>query len=417
MANDASNQGDDGASPVDGSLPAHAPPPAGGQGLIGVDGGSVTTSDGLVTIDVPAGALAGDTTLTIAPVQNAPPGFAGTVYEIGPTGTQFSSPAKLTFKYDPAALSGMDPNDLQVVTESGGAWTMVGVSSTDQSTNTVSALTLHLSQYSVAFPACGSVGGYTLGVACDRPFQCTSAVSGFNACIIPCVDDDDCEHPFLCARTSPGAPVGRCINPPCGSCRQGAACNRVRACGWICGAPNQTCPLGQNCLWGGCFFHFCLSATDCGGTSSNPVFCPRNAPICFQNQGSTPAPMASSPTDGGQSQPTEYPSIYLSQSRTITVSPVGSGYSYTVAVPPQGATRYDATLTLTPTVSGKKYRARLSTTCSQVTQQPDEVSSLGFANGDISFSWSAQLSTQFVQIATDETAPFEMTVTMTGALQ
>jgi hypothetical protein len=125
----------------------------------------------------------------------------------------------------------------------------------------------------------------------------------------------------------------------------------------------------------------------------------------MENQGAT--------NQGG----TQYPSIYLGQTQTASIHAVNSGYSYTLAVPPQGATRYDATLTLTPSVPGKTFRARLATTCSQVTMQPDEVSNTSFPGGAITFSWSAQYSTQFAQITTDETTPFDLNIDMTGALQ
>ncbi len=112
-----------------------------------------------------------------------------------------------------------------------------------------------------------------------------------------------------------------------------------------------------------------------------------------------------------------YPELHLGDQRQIALTPSSEGYSYTFKIPPQGATRYDATLTLVPIESGHKFRARLATTCSQETEQPDEVSSAEFSTGDVVFRWSAESSTQFAQIASDEEQPFDLKVTLEGALR
>src|SRR5262245_59600406 len=70
-----------------------------GQGTVGPSGGQVATSDGVLTVNVPAGALAGDTNITIIEIASPAAGAVGKTYEIGPSGTQFSAPVTLTFKY------------------------------------------------------------------------------------------------------------------------------------------------------------------------------------------------------------------------------------------------------------------------------------------------------------------------------
>jgi len=71
--------------------------------LIPASGGSMTSADGAVRIDVPAGALAVDTTLTIQPITNEAPGGTGTAYRLGPDGQTFATPVTLTFATDDAS--------------------------------------------------------------------------------------------------------------------------------------------------------------------------------------------------------------------------------------------------------------------------------------------------------------------------
>ena len=64
------------------------------------DGGSVTSSDGKMTLTIPAGALDEDTEITITPVETD----AGTVYEFQPDGLVFNEPATATYKMDAAEM-------------------------------------------------------------------------------------------------------------------------------------------------------------------------------------------------------------------------------------------------------------------------------------------------------------------------
>jgi hypothetical protein len=113
----------------------------------------------------------------------------------------------------------------------------------------------------------------------------------------------------------------------------------------------------------------------------------------------------------------DYPELNLGEQRALALGPAATSYSYTFKIPPQGASRYDATLTLAPADPGRKFRARLATNCSQIAKQPDEVSSSSSSAGTIVFHWSAFTSTQYAQIASDEGEPFELKAVLEGALQ
>src|SRR5438552_4693684 len=67
--------------------------------MVGPSGGALTSSDGQLAVDIPAGALTGAVTITTEPAAAPAAGAVGTVYEIGPTGTQFAMPVTLTLHY------------------------------------------------------------------------------------------------------------------------------------------------------------------------------------------------------------------------------------------------------------------------------------------------------------------------------
>lgn len=66
---------------------------------IGPSGGTVTSADGTLSISIPAGALSGDTAISVQPITNYGPGGLGTAYRLGPSGMRFSVPVTLQFTY------------------------------------------------------------------------------------------------------------------------------------------------------------------------------------------------------------------------------------------------------------------------------------------------------------------------------
>ena len=92
----------------------------------------------------PPGALSSVVNISVTEARSAPTGALGTVYEIGPTGTQFGQPVTLTLQYDHDAPSG----GLAVGTVVDGVWIELA-STQDPSTKTVSAVISHLSLYGI----------------------------------------------------------------------------------------------------------------------------------------------------------------------------------------------------------------------------------------------------------------------------
>jgi len=87
---------------------------------IGKDGGSISLGD--VNIEIPSGALEETKNISIKKFEpaKAPLGvmegfkFLGDVYFFGPEGLKFKVPVTITFKYDPAKLTGLDEDTLAI---------------------------------------------------------------------------------------------------------------------------------------------------------------------------------------------------------------------------------------------------------------------------------------------------------------
>jgi hypothetical protein len=130
-----------------------------GQGTVGSAGGQVSTSDGALTVTIPAGALPTDTPITITEIQSPAPGAIGKTYDIGPTGTQFATPVTLTFKYGGDDLMGNDPSSLEVATIVGSDWVGLMAGAVDTTAQSASGQTTHLSPYGIHAKSNGNGNG------------------------------------------------------------------------------------------------------------------------------------------------------------------------------------------------------------------------------------------------------------------
>jgi hypothetical protein len=118
-------------------------------------GSTVVTEDGDVRLEIPPGALPGvnPVQISVAPPIDAPPDrflIPGTAVELGPDGSQFATPVKLTVAYDPSLIpSGRPEESLRLYLKTGQSWELVVGSTVDPITNTVSGQLSHFSTYSV----------------------------------------------------------------------------------------------------------------------------------------------------------------------------------------------------------------------------------------------------------------------------
>jgi hypothetical protein len=113
---------------------------------IGPAGGSVSSPDGVLSVSIPAGALAKDTTISVQAITNNAPGGLGNGYRLGPNGMQFSTPVTLQFKYPGDSVQ--VPELLRVAfQDTDHIWYALPDYSVDSTTGTVSANVSHFTDY------------------------------------------------------------------------------------------------------------------------------------------------------------------------------------------------------------------------------------------------------------------------------
>jgi hypothetical protein len=148
--------GDDGTGPDDGGSNGDVPMPtpvgtsngAPVSGTIGAAGGSLTSSDGLFTVDVPPGALASDTLITIQPITNTAHGGDGNAYRLTPDGLTFALPVDVTVDLTDSLLAGTDTSFVDIaVQRDSGIWVVEGTRTLDWNARTLTRTTTHFSAF------------------------------------------------------------------------------------------------------------------------------------------------------------------------------------------------------------------------------------------------------------------------------
>jgi hypothetical protein len=125
----------------------------GTQGGIGSEGGMIRSSNGRITLDVPAGALDHRVTISIRELDNgALPsgGVRDTGFELLPEGLTFAKPVTLTLAYQDDALPQADTTWLRIVQILDDGRLAVPDPATGAPAGTVSAQLAHFSKYAVA---------------------------------------------------------------------------------------------------------------------------------------------------------------------------------------------------------------------------------------------------------------------------
>ncbi|MEO6574533.1 MAG: hypothetical protein ABIP89_11890 [Polyangiaceae bacterium] len=114
---------------------------------IGASGGVLVTNEG-TTIDIPAGALTGDTTIIVQPNDSAPSpkgvDGVGGAFTFTPDGLQFLKPVTVTMVFDPSRLpSGTNASQIVIYTAKDGSSTYEALPTTAMDATHVQATTTH----------------------------------------------------------------------------------------------------------------------------------------------------------------------------------------------------------------------------------------------------------------------------------
>lgn len=105
--------------------------------MIGADGGSLRSEDGVLTVDVPAGALANEMEFRIVVTLDAPPSI-GMAYHVEPS-MSLSKPVLVTYNYAGVDVSNRDLEALRVGRDIGGQWEMLATDKADVAASWVAA--------------------------------------------------------------------------------------------------------------------------------------------------------------------------------------------------------------------------------------------------------------------------------------
>jgi hypothetical protein len=286
---------------VDGrTLPIQFRIEAGAVLVVGSDGGSFVSNDGVVIIEVPEGAVEDDIGVIVTPIAddlNNPAVVPGTVFEFSPSPYSFNQPVILTIVYDPANLPpGSTERLLRIRKLVDERWVAVTGGSVDVTNTRASAPIDGFSSYGVGEEG-DSESDACAGVSCPAGYACYGGT-----CFQVCTEEDAADPEHVCYDRSD---TNACAGVVCstGYACYGGACFQVcteedaadpehvcydrsepDACagvvcstGYLCcgGACFQGCPDGVDPETGQCISDACA-----GVNCAEGYFCSGGA--CFQ---------------------------------------------------------------------------------------------------------------------------------------
>lgn len=151
--------------------------------MIGPAGGELSSADGRLTIEIPAGALATDTVITIQPITAMAPGAVGDGYLLMPEGQTFAVPVVLRLAYSDVDLDGSGPEHLAFAVQNAERyWELQRETVLDA--GTISIATSHFSRWNAAHYArlqpalstvnVGETATFTVELCADTAFEANS---------------------------------------------------------------------------------------------------------------------------------------------------------------------------------------------------------------------------------------------------
>jgi hypothetical protein len=348
---------------------AGTPGTDGGDAPASTDGGTTTanikaTTGGTVTaggltIEIPAGALAADTNITVTisdgSTSPSPSTVVSSVYDIGPNGTTFTKPVKLTIAYDTAKLGTKKPVVSYV---SGGKW--IALSDSSVASGKVTATTTHFTPFGVVgqeAAMCLAMAKADCQTCCKATYyQGMQAPLGYAIQECGCKTGSPCETQCktnVCASMAPTTECQTCLNtqgsaqqqPACitasqTDCANDADCKAYAACNLSCGTAG-TSDAGADTSSSDAVVSS-EAGSDAGGTCTDLV---DNAPVFMNVNVAAAFPAAA----GGTITPGTY---RLTEVRTYTG--VGGATGSTAGVYSQTISFTSNTWTTVSTVNGQR---------------------------------------------------------------
>ncbi len=119
------------------------------RAVIGSAGGTLSSADGSVNIEVPAGAFANDETITLQEISHLNHGAPGRAWRIGPQTLAPALPLTLRLHYDDADLQGTDAAELRLAYQDAQRrWIVPAAPSLDTATRTLTLSSRRLGDWS-----------------------------------------------------------------------------------------------------------------------------------------------------------------------------------------------------------------------------------------------------------------------------
>lgn len=119
---------------------------------IGPNGGKLISSDNKVELNIPAGALSAETTISIQPETNPMEGGLGKSYSFEPSGINFQQPVQLVFHYSDKELDGDSPQMMTISSQDEkGVWYRLRKVTLDTTIKTITGDINHFSFWSLGW--------------------------------------------------------------------------------------------------------------------------------------------------------------------------------------------------------------------------------------------------------------------------
>ena len=245
---------------------------------IGADGGTVSL--GAISVDVPAGTLGAETTLSIQFAASHPDGNIGPAYEIDASGAALLAPVIIAYKVDAADLpKGTALADVRLAFAADGIWQALPDCNVDVPAGVVRCETTHFSTWGAVPPL--------------PPIPCsTTADCPEMECMVASCDEGGCTYasdPACgCAPQCTGKECGDDgCGGDCGVCGENSVCSPKGKCECEfldCGGETCCTEAETDCADFGCCEPLCIGKGECGysncGTDCGSGTCPEDAPIC-----------------------------------------------------------------------------------------------------------------------------------------
>lgn len=118
------------------------------QKSIGAAGGTISSTDGAITVNIPQGALEANHTISVQRISNTNPLGINKGYRITPHNTVFAKPVTITFTYSDEDILGAVPEALGIAYQDAqGVWQSINTVTVDKAAKKISVQTTHFSDW------------------------------------------------------------------------------------------------------------------------------------------------------------------------------------------------------------------------------------------------------------------------------